>query len=296
MSSFPGQINNTSQRKNPLANFIIATFPCFAFNISKQSHTMDHSPLARLPRELRDEIYFHVFHRHETFHLRALSTATSPDRDNAERWDVTMEDGGYHRRTRPKHMLALTRTCLKTRLEAYAAFFATTAWVITISDDEGLLEWLDRLSPSAAASFKHVEVCADFGYNWDWGGGEHHRIASTVVQHYRTIASHFVSTQGKLKLVVLGMEMPGVSDDALDDESPNVMNFEVEGASALDATCVRDKLVEFAAVGDLVFRQASKQVNTPNHMPPLENALAEMGTDWGLLKDFLSVLVDELES
>jgi len=100
---------------------------------------MDHSPLARLPAELGNEIYYHVFHQDADWELRQCwggwgGTLTAPTR-----WRVRSTAGCIYP---AKHLIALLFTCRQVHAEALPVLYASDGWVVDHKYPIDCIHWL----------------------------------------------------------------------------------------------------------------------------------------------------------
>ncbi|KAK5115850.1 hypothetical protein LTR85_009444 [Meristemomyces frigidus] len=84
---------------------------------------MDHSPLARLPAELRNEIY-----------ELALTQAEAVV-DIGQRWEWRARGGGIYQVTSIGEALAITKTCKQIRQESASIFFSTNTFDIKLDTE-----------------------------------------------------------------------------------------------------------------------------------------------------------------
>jgi len=259
---------------------------------SVNTATRDESPLAKLPGELRDEIYDHVLDFTRVFIAHALGT-------KRERWSVCFDGGSGILPCKPRNALALVRTCRQMRLEAFPTFFAANRWIIELSIHDGLSEWLDMLGSGALRSCRDVLICVDES---TWMYGDYREIATTIANRYRKVLNRCGPT-AKLNFVVRGFRMPALpsgmqdrNEDELEGRWDEV-DFEVEGATMLNATAARHELESFTTAGELRLRQFERDAldRDQDIHGYWEEDIHQCREDWTAFKRFLDALMQSLE-
>ncbi|KAK3679984.1 hypothetical protein LTR78_000361 [Recurvomyces mirabilis] len=150
---------------------------------------MERSPLAKLPLELRLNIYEAVLHEPKPFRLSRDTTSKSRKRSK----DFRQEHKNYGK------LVAMTETCKQIREEAMPAFFfASTPFssnlecgIIYAMELTALKRWLKMIGPRNAAAIRFLGV-----ESWCWSFEELSTPSGRAWAHARKIENKVLKHTG----------------------------------------------------------------------------------------------------